>query len=372
LGVENAGVDTLLPGGLREDLPPIEANAPVPAYYVEATTDSDELVTFYGESVRETFNGATLTQVREDAIGTMGADWFQVPADAPEDLIVNGRGGNDALVAEARGTELNGNAGDDVIAGLGEDMMLRGGAGDDDLRAYGESMRATGGEGDHDISMAGSGEGLGGAGNDQMIGFTETSEVSDNRPGVSLEGTVSATGPMVLRGEEGDDGITISGPDGTAFGGPGDDRLAASSGATVHGGGGADTLDLDSGTTGFGGPGDDTFIVWNQFRDEDGPAVATGGAGADTFNARVWNPFGDAEEIYLEILDFDPAEDTLQVGVFQTEGVTVEDIRLVEAADGSGTDVGVLFRNDAGLPPATAVIRLDGVAGLPADRVVIV
>ena len=117
MGVENAGVDTLLPGGLREDLPPIEANAPVPAYYVEATTDSDELVTFYGESVRETFNGATLTQVARSTLDsgrTWGGVVYRCPnGAAPVDLYLgtarsgNGRGAG----GEARGTELNGKCG---------------------------------------------------------------------------------------------------------------------------------------------------------------------------------------------------------------------------------------------------------------------
>ena len=111
--------------------------------------------------------------------------------------------------------------------------------------------------------------------------------------------------------------------------------------------------------------------AWNQFRDEDGPATATGGDGSDTFDARVWNGFGgEADDIYLHITDFDVDEDVLQVGVFQTDN-EVAGVEVIEADGGTHTDVRVTYTGRPGTAPGIAIIRLDGTPGITADHIVI-
>ena len=91
----------------------------------------------------------------------------------------------------------------------------------------------------------------------------------------------------------------------------------------------------------------------------------------DTFDARVWNARdGEADNIYMTITDFDPTEDVLQVGVFQT-GNNVDSIEIVEADDGSYSDVRVTYTPQDGLDPGIAVIRLEGTTGVTADQIVI-
>ena len=91
----------------------------------------------------------------------------------------------------------------------------------------------------------------------------------------------------------------------------------------------------------------------------------------DSFDLRVWNPSGTDPVPYTRITDFDPAEDILQIGVFQTAGSSVSGITMTEAADGSFTDVQVEFANRFAVEPGLAIIRLDGVTGLSPDAVVV-
>jgi hypothetical protein len=100
---------------------------------------------------------------------------------------------------------------------------------------------------------------------------------------------------------------TITAIDGTAFGGPGDDRLSGESGADLRGGIGNDFIEALAGSTGsgeagndvlrifgtstgYGGDGDDQMSVGSNtgrdYGDEaDGLSLAYGGAGNDTITA---------------------------------------------------------------------------------------
>jgi hypothetical protein len=185
--------------------------------------------------------------------------------------------------------------------------------------------------------------------------------------------TISAydTDDALIYGVSGDDNLNVSGMGAVARGGGGADFVSVNNGAAGFGGTGDDHLSVDSGSTGVGGAGDDLFTVWNFFRDDDGAATLTGGAGADTFDAQVRNAYrGEADDIYMRITDFDPDEDVLQVGVFSSHN-GVKSIEIVEAEDGSYTDVMVKYKAYQGIKGGLAVIRLDGTPGITSDQIVI-
>jgi Ca2+-binding RTX toxin-like protein len=324
----------------------ITANAPVAGYYLEANTDGDELVTFLPQDYVVTREGVPELPVFEDTTGTEETDWLSADADG---ITVDGADGDDILETDNDDVTLIGGLGDDTIEARGDDAIIHGGEGNDMVQA--NSATVEGGAGDDSLTIVG-GTANGGDGNDQLNGYGE--------------------GPNLLRGEAGDDRLYVSGIGSEAFGGAGDDFLNVNNGTTGHGDAGNDTLQVALGGTAFGGDGDDHFTLWNQFRDSDGAAVITGGAGADTIDARVWNAGGgEADDFYLRMTDFDPAEDVLQVGTFQT-GNAVDAVELIEAPDGSHTDVRITFTpRSGGSVPGIAVIRLEGTTGMTADQVII-
>ncbi|MFY0679752.1 MAG: hypothetical protein JXR13_04170 [Thalassovita sp.] len=324
----------------------IQSNTSVSNYYLEAETDGDELVRFLPEDYVITREGVPEVTVVEDTTGTEETEWLSADADG---ITVDGAGGNDILNTDRANVTLIGGQGDDTIESTGVDLVADTGDGDDYVRGGSFATVDLGAGNDRATILSGTVHG--GEGDDRL---------TSSRHDVSL-----------LYGEAGNDSISISGAGSEAHGGSGDDFVGVNNSAVGYGGEGDDRLQLDSGTTGYGGAGDDLFTVWNQFRDEDGPAIVTGGEGADTIDARVWNAFrGEADDIYLRVTDFDPAEDVLQVGVFQTAN-EVDNIELVEAEDGSYTDVRVNYTALWSLPPGTAVIRLEGAIGMTADQIVI-
>lgn len=324
----------------------ITANAPVAGYYLEANTDGDDLVTFLPQDYVVTREGVPELPVFEDTTGTEETDWLSADADG---ITVDGADGDDILETDSNNVTLIGGQGDDTIDARGDDAIIQGGDGNDFVQA--NSATVEGGAGDDSLTIVG-GTANGGDGNDRLNGFGE--------------------GLNLLRGEAGNDRLYISGIGSEAHGGAGDDFVAVNNGATGHGDAGDDTLQVEAGGTAFGGDGDDLFTVWNQFRDGDGAPVITGGEGEDTIDARVWNAGGgEADDFYLRMTDFDPAEDVLQVGTFQT-GNAVDDVELIEAPDGSHTDVRITFTpQSGGSVPGIAVIRLEGTTGMTADQVVI-
>jgi Ca2+-binding RTX toxin-like protein len=323
----------------------IVSNKPVAGYFLTAATDGDDLVSFLPEDYIVTREGVPETPVFEDTTGTDETDWLSADADG---ITVDGAGGNDILATDNADVTLIGGLGNDTIESGGANVVVDGGAGDDYITA--RSATVGGGVGDDRISIT-SGTANGGEGDDRLVSYGD--------------------GPSLLYGDAGNDSASVSGAESQAYGGAGDDFIGVDNGAAGYGGAGDDRIQLDAGTTGNGGAGDDLFTVWNQFRDNDGPAVVTTGEGADTIDARVWNAVnGEADDIYLRVTDFDTAEDVLQVGVFQT-GNEVDDVEIVEAEDGSHTDIRVTYTALAGLDPGVAVIRLEGTTGVTAGNLVI-
>ncbi|WP_369835059.1 hypothetical protein [Donghicola sp. XS_ASV15] len=142
-------------------------------------------------------------------------------------------------------------------------------------------------------------------------------------------------------------------------------------GASGYGGQGNDTLHVSAGAAAYGGAGDDVIKMTEFYNTDDGPAVATGGSGADFYDIEVRNAFGDdVDDTYLEITDFDVTEDVLQIGAYQSDNL-VENIETLEASDGSFTDVRVYYRDYQGLDGAMAVIRLHGVTDFSANQVLV-
>lgn len=343
----------------------VVSNAPVDGYIVEAVTDGDYLSKFLPEDYVETRNGVPETSVFEDTTGTSGTDWFSADAD---DLTVNGAGGDDFLETANLNATLIGGGGDDVISSDGENSILRGGAGDDDLTANNANALLQGGDGDDQLTISNETV-YGGNPNDDPV----TTEGSGTAYGGDGDDYISGRGDagMVLYGEAGNDRVVASGENVEGFGGTGDDVLSTLNGATVYGGAGNDVLYLDSGTTGDGGDGDDTIHVWNRLHNDDGQVVLSTGDGSDIVDVIVRSPYGgEADDVFLQVTDFDPEQDVLQVGDWGT-GNKVGDIEIVEANDGSYSDVRVTYTWTTGADPGTAVIRLDGVTGLTADQIVI-
>ncbi|WP_281967511.1 calcium-binding protein [Roseovarius nanhaiticus] len=315
-------------------------------FFLEATTDGDELVSFLPEDFVVTRNGVPQTPVDTDTIGTDDIEWLSAEADG---ITLNGAGGDDILETARDDVTLLGGAGNDTLESSGANTIIDGDAGDDVVTA--RAATVTGGEGDDRITIT-SGAATGGAGDDRLASF--------------------GMGTSLLQGGAGADSLSVSGAESEAFGGSGNDFIGTSNGAAGFGGAGDDRMQVDSGTRADGGAGNDVFTVWNQFRDPDGPATVTTGDGADTINALVRNAArGEADDIYLRVTDFDPAEDLLEVGSFQT-GNRVDDVEINEAADGSHTDIRVSYTALSGLPPGIAVIRLEGTTGVSSANIAIV
>jgi Ca2+-binding RTX toxin-like protein len=137
-----------------------------------------------------------------------------------------------------------------------------------------------------------------------------------------------------------------------------------------------------------GGSGDDT-ITDEAFLETPAagavPDMLTGGEGADSFFINLVNQtvFEGEEQlvegdlgILSQITDFDPDEDMLMIDINNADeaGIndpvrTLDSFTLVEADDGSYTDVQLVI-NSAGVSgQLTATIRLDGATGLTSDDI---
>ena len=307
----------------------ITANAPVAGYHLTANTDGDDLVTFLPEDFVITRNGVPENAVTTDATGTDGFDWINADADG---ITVNGAGGDDYLTTDNDSVTINGDMGDDTIRTDSPNTTVNGGAGDDRISSDTSSDDGTLIEGDGNVSLYGN------AGDDRIETYASGSAFG----GIGND-TVNVRGENrgFAYGGAGDDNLGVAGEGSQAYGGNGDDFIAVSNGTTGFGEAGDDYLQVDEGGTAFGGTGDDLFTAWNRHNDPDGPAILTGGEGSDTFDALVRNAAGgEADDIYMQITDFDCDEDVLQVGAWNRDN-PVSNIKLVEAADGSFTDVRV-------------------------------
>ncbi|WGW04794.1 calcium-binding protein [Tropicibacter oceani] len=322
----------------RIDAPVIQADAPIAVYDVIAQTDGDEILSIRPEDYvppPPTYNGAVIQPVSADTTGTEAPDW---------------------LVAEADGITLSGQGGDDRLDANAGQVTLRGGDGDDQINISAPGAIAYGDAGNDQFTVVADATVYGGTGDDGLSSYGSQT---------------SAT----LYGEAGNDNLIVLSTGSTAFGGAGDDFVSIGNDATGHGGAGNDQLQLDPGGTAHGGPGDDFFSVWNFYNSEDGPAIATGGEGADTFDLRPRNPYGESDEPYLRITDFDPDEDVLQLGTFSTPSAEISRVTLNEGGGSAYTDLEIHFRiSPEGPPvePGVAVVRLEGVSGITLNDLSIV
>ncbi len=288
----------------------------------ETLSPFEDAGTFYGP--------AELQQVTGDFTGTDGVDFVRAgPGGGP--VTLSGLGGGDNLSAFGGLSTLLGGGGDDVL--FSEGGLIRGGAGDDR------------------VGIGGPGEAFGNDGDDAL----------------SAQGDV---GIVLLHGGNGDDTVVGDGAGVTLLGDAGDDILAVNRGARGFGGTGNDLIQVDTGSIGGGGDGDDTLRVTGFFDDADPLTELRGGDGSDTFEIYPRNVLGGETAQIARITDFNPEEDVLEVGGFQTGGVRVAGIRIEVAPDESYTDVLVDYRG--GPFPGqvtTAVIRLDGAVVITADQV---
>lgn len=337
----------------------ITSNAPFESYLLTATTDGDELISMLPADYIETRNGIPETVVTTDTTGTDAGDWL---AAGSPGLTIDGGAGNDLLVGQVDNTTLIGGDGSDFLS-MRRDMIT-----DDPAFALVEGASAIGGLGDDTLSLE-SGEALGEAGNDRISILEGTASGGEGKDTIDTFGNWEVS----VFGDSGNDNLQLNGSGTTGDGGAGDDRVNVGAGAVGFGGLGSDTLGVDRGGEADGGSGDDLFQVWDFLNSDDGPAVLTGGAGADVFDALVRNPFGDASAVpFMQITDFDPSEDVLQVGSWSSDYPIVS-IDIEEDASGAFTDVRLTFdTSNQGLEAGIGLIRLDGVTGLtPADIVLV-
>ena len=359
-GLELLGTVDLLAAGndmptntnMAEALPELTANRDAEYYYLEATTDGDDLVTFLQEGFLVTQNGVTETVVTQDVVGTDETEWFSTQT---EGVTLDGAGGDDVLDANAAYVAIIGGEGADTITALQGGATITGGAGEDEIRAV--DAVVSGGDDTDRIDVAGAGAStvFGDAGDDFL--------------------STTATGTSELFGGGGNDNLiaVLAGSDpidATLFGGEGDDFLSVGNDATGFGGAGQDTLQVEAGGTASGGEGADTLNLGDFFDAQGGTMVATGGAGSDAFNVSVRNVFGEAgADIFAQIEDFDREEDLLRVSAFNPDDAIIG-VTIVEDPEGAFTDVNVEFRNQFA-ETEVVTVRLIGATGITEGDVIL-
>lgn len=176
-------------------------------------------------------------------------------------------------------------------------------------------------------------------------------------------------GPVALRGSRGDDLILAHGSQAVGMGGLGDDVLHLQDGAEGLGGDGSDVITVhQGGGTGFGGDGDDRLVA-ALGPTQGGDVVFTGGAGADTFALAATDPADSPGQGEVVVTDFDPAEDLLQI----ENADAILDIRILVAA-GSETrvEIDIAAPDEAGAPrDETLRFRLAGTPAITEAHVVL-
>ena len=318
----------------------------------------------------------TLT-VYSSFIGTSGDDVLLGTSGEDE---MKGKGGHDHLYGK-RGTDV-------LIGGRGHDVLI-GGQGKDVLYGNAGDDRLDGGSGRDTM--------LGNKGNDIYIVDTEHDKViEEQNNGHDLVGTyISTTIPRwvedivaignasinilgndldnlivgnsrvnVIAGRSGSDSIEGKAGNDILLGNSGDDVLVGSTGDDdLRGGGGDDILDGGSGNDKLnGGSGHDVLLggVGNN--------TLSGGAGQDYFVIEF------AQHQFVTITDFRKghagdrillAEDVLDIEL--TNPILDEYVRLESTSDSTALKVD----SDGGGDSFFVVARLDNVAGLPANSLVV-
>lgn len=359
-GLELIGVVSILPYGAdphpeipsaRIQVGEITSNVPYVEYYLSADTIGDELVNFHPVDYVYTYTGISALG---DTTGTDADDRITAFADG---ITVDGAGGDDRLYTSRANVTLIGGLGNDAFHANdnSSNVVVDAGEGNDFIYSYGDTTTVDGGSG-NDIISINNGTATGGEGDD-LLHVQRTNYLLDRADGRIV----------LLYGEDGDDTIVNSGDGSQSYGGQGNDTLTLIAGAVGHGGDGNDSIRVIGGTTAFGDDSDDLFIVPYTRYEEDGPAVLTGGAGADTFE--IYEGNSGIDDISAIITDFDLDEDVLQATRHWSH-TQVDHIEIFEADDGSYTDVRAIYTGGDHIGQIASVIRLQGITGITADQIV--
>lgn len=342
LGADNLGYDVFDPNGLRSELPPVTANAPLEIFRVLAQTEGDDIFAFVGEFAPPTYLGASLVVATGDTDGTDETDWIILPQTAQSGTL-NGAGGDDHLITGANGAALIGGAGDDKLSALADATTIAGGAGQDDIASSGTEIEVSGGAGNDDIRASGSGVVNGGAGDDDIFASGGDVSASGGIYGMELENITITDAPLVLNGGDGDDTIQAYGATAEANGGAGNDLLALIDGATGYGQAGDDTIRIDrDGGIAYGGEGDDIIRVSLSGIADGGEGADTitafvsgtaetlslsGGAGVDTFQVAtsIYNPTNVYQSVTIP--DFDPTQEVIEILGY--EGGSIQNVTVL-------------------------------------------
>lgn len=265
------------------------------------------------------------------------ADDTPPPPEPADDLY-----DRDAYAAEQRGTE-----GDDDLSDDARDLAWFLQGGNDTLDAGPGNDYADGGEGNDRIFMR--------EGDDIALGGNGADTID------------AGIGQDLVYGGSGDDSLLGNGGADTLFGGDGADTVLGGTGADrVYGGAGNDyvsglavglSTSPDQGNDGvdtlLGGDGDDILLA--------GPGdIAYGGAGADVFRLDHARP--EVSGI-TQVLDFNAAEDQLELVYTQQPGAAPPSVRVDLAQSGAwrvmvGDQVVALVNATAGVTLNAGMIRL--------------
>ncbi len=235
----------------------------------------------------------------------------------------------------------------------------------------------------HEAPVAGNSSVDGGAANDTIEAF--------------------GIGDVVITGGEGDDVLSVQGTLESVSGGAGNDTITGDSadyggGTPLDGGAGDDLIVLTNspayqiGATADGGSGDDTIRTGTILTGNADFNFLTGGEGADRFELVFFDDaptagfssdgtpvsVGDRDAgIVTTITDFDRSQDILIIeegvdGLASGNANVITGFDLVEAEDGSFTDV-IFSATTVGNPDVlTGTIRLENVIGLIADDIALI
>ncbi len=331
----------------------VTSNAPVSTYSLQAATDGVHLITFESKDYEYAPFDFLRQPVSEDTIGTEADDWFAAEADG---LQLGGSGGDDTLDAgEYADVTLIGGDGNDLISSAGDGTVVEAGDGDDRVVAAGDSTSVDLGAGDDYAKLTGTGTVLGGDGDDFIAGGVE--------------------GLVHLFGDAGDDTVKALGNGSEAHGGSGDDKITVYKGAFGYGGLGDDEFYLLPGATAHGGAGDD-YLFARPYTPDQIATTISGGEGEDTIairGSRIAVEGAETDHVAVVVTDFDTDDDVLLIRRdFSTQSAVVQDVEILEAADGSHTDVRVTYEPlDNGTLFNADIIRLVGTTGVTADHIVI-
>nr|MBI3614343.1 putative Ig domain-containing protein [Nitrospirota bacterium] len=263
----------------------------------------------------------------EVAFGSSGHDQFTTSG--PDRVVLRGEGGDDQLSGGAGNDHLEGGTGNDRLEGGAGDDGLWGDAGVDELRG-GDGNDALYGDADDLVIEGGAGldvlfvQGPGGVTLD--VGQAGI-EVAFGSSGHDVF-TTTGTGPVVLRGEGGDDQLSGGAGNDHLEGGTGNDVLTGGAGDDgLWGDGGDDTyrFNLGDGVDSIY----DTALAGEENRIVFGAGIAPGDLTFTTNGTTLTITVG-ANGGALHLMNFDPTQTT---GSLVTETLQFDDGTVVNLVD---------------------------------------